>query len=119
MRYRDRLDEAEARYDELTARISDPAIISDAEQYRKAAKAQSELTELVAKYREWKRAEQELRDARAMPTDSDPELQQMVQLEVVRLEPEVDALERDLELLLLPKDPNDEKNIILEIRKGA
>jgi peptide chain release factor 1 len=119
MHYQNRLQEAEARYNELTARMADPAIISDPEQYRKTAKAQSELTELVTKYREWKRAEQELRDARAMPTDSDPELQQMVQLEIVRLEPEVDALERDLEILLLPKDPNDEKNIILEIRKGA
>jgi peptide chain release factor 1 len=119
MRYQNRLQEAEARYNELTARMADPTVISDPEQYRKAAKAQSELTELVAKYREWTRAQKELTDARAMLTETDPELQQMAQLEVVRLEPEVDALERDLEILLLPKDPNDEKNIILEIRKGA
>ena len=119
MRYQNRLQEAEARYNELTDRMADPTVINDPEQYRKAAKAQSELTELVGKYREWTRAEKELTDARAMLTETDPELQQMAQLEVVRLEPEVDALERDLEILLLPKDPNDEKNIILEIRKGA
>src|SRR5438477_8224094 len=119
MHYQNRLQEAEARYNELTARMADPTVINDPEQYRKTAKAQSELTELVAKYREWTRAEKELKDARGMLAESDPELQQMAQLEVVRLEPEVDALERDLEILLLPKDPNDEKNIILEIRKGA
>ncbi len=119
MQYRDRLEEAEARYDELTARMADPAVISDSEQYRKTAKAQSELTELVAKYREWKRVEQELRDARAMLDGNDPEMQQMIELEVLRLEPELSALESDLEILLLPKDPNDEKNVVLEIRKGA
>ena len=119
MRYQNRLQEAEARYNDLNARMADPAVINDPEQYRKTAKAHSELTELVAKYRDWTRAEKELEDARAMLTESDPELQQMAQLEVVRLEPEVDALERDLEILLLPKDPNDEKNVILEIRKGA
>ena len=119
MQYRDRLDEAEARYNELTARMADPAVINDSDQYRKVAKAQSELTELVAKYREFQRADRELHDARAMLTESDAELRQMAEMEVVRLEPEVAALERELEVLLLPKDPNDEKNIILEIRKGA
>jgi peptide chain release factor 1 len=119
MQYRDRLEEAEARYNELTARMADQAVISDSEQYRKTAKAQSELTELVTKFRDWKRAERELRDARAMLTESDPELRQMAEMEVVRLEPELDAIERELEVLLLPKDPNDEKNVILEIRKGA
>jgi peptide chain release factor 1 len=119
MQYRDRLDEAEARFSELTAKMADPAVINDSEQYRKTAKAQSELQELVAKYREWQKAEQELTDARAMLTESDPELQQMAELEVVRLEPLVAALEQELQLLLLPKDPNDEKNIIVEIRKGA
>jgi peptide chain release factor 1 len=119
MKYRDRLEQAEARYAELTARMADPVVINDSEQYRKVAKAQSELTELVTKYREWKRVDRELRDARAMLVENDPELQQMAQLEVVRLEPEAAALEQELQLLLLPKDPNDEKNVILEIRKGA
>jgi peptide chain release factor 1 len=119
MQYRDRLDEAEARYSELTAKMADPAVINDPEQYRKAAKAQSELAELVGKYREYKKADQELRDARAMLAESDPELQQMAELEVTRLDPEVAALEQELQILLLPKDPNDEKDVILEIRKGA
>jgi peptide chain release factor 1 len=119
MQYIDRLQEAEARYGELTARMTDPAVIGDQEEYRKVAKAQRELEELVAKFREWKRAEQELRDARAMLDDSDADLKQMAELEIVRLEPVVAALENELHILLLPKDPNDEKNVVLEIRKGA
>lgn len=119
MQYRDRLNEAETRYNDLTAKMADPAIINDSEQYRKTAKAQSELAELVTKYREYQKAEQELKDARVMLDESDPELQQMAEMEVTRLEPEVAALEQELQLLLLPKDPNDEKNVIVEIRKGA
>jgi peptide chain release factor 1 len=119
MQYRDRLNQAEARYEELTAKMADPAVINDPGDYRKTAKAQSELAELVSRYREYKKADQELRDARVMLNESDPELQQMAEMEVTRLEPEVTALEQELQLLLLPKDPNDEKNIIIEIRKGA
>ncbi|HTU45198.1 MAG TPA: peptide chain release factor 1 [Bryobacteraceae bacterium] len=119
MQYQDRLNEAEARYNELTARMADPAVINDSEQYRKVAKEQSELTEMVTKYREWKRAEQELGDARAMLSETDPELRQMAEMEVARLEPQVAEIEQELEILLLPKDPNDEKNVVLEIRKGA
>ena len=119
MQYRDRLEEAETRYTDLTAKMADPAVINDPDEYRKTAKAQSELAELVGKYREYKKADQELQDARVMLSESDPDLRQMAEMEVVRLEPEVTALEQELQLLLLPKDPNDEKNIIIEIRKGA
>src|SRR6516165_8225548 len=119
MQYRDRLDEAEARFEELTARMADASVIADAEQYRKTAKAQSELTELVDKYREWKRASQEFEDARLMLAETDPDLREMAETEVARLEPSLAQLEQELQILLLPKDPNDEKNIILEIRKGA
>ena len=119
MQYKERLEQAESRFEELTARMADPAVISDAESYRKTAKAQSELFELVSKYREWKRADQELTDARAMLSESDPDLQQMAELEVARLDPLRSAVESDLQILLLPKDPNDEKNVVLEIRKGA
>ncbi len=119
MQYQDRLDEAEARFSDLTDRMADPAVINDSDLYRKTAKAQSELSELVSKYREWKRAFRELEEARAMLSETDPDLQEMAQLEVTRLEPEVAAMEQELQVLLLPTDPNDEKNVILEIRKGA
>ena len=99
--------------------MADPDVISDSDQYRKVTKAQSDLADLVAKFREWKRAGQELSDARLMLTESDRDLQQMAEMEVARLEPEVAQIENELQVLLLPKDPNDEKNVVLEIRKGA
>ena len=119
MQFTNRLDGAEVRYNELTAMMADPDVINDPDQYRKTAKAQSELAEQVTKYREWKKAHQELEDARAMLTESDPDLREMAELEVARLEPLLAQIETDLQILLLPKDPNDEKDIVLEIRKGA
>src|ERR1700722_5536374 len=119
MQYKERLDQAEERFNELTAKTSDPAVINDGEQYRKVSKARSELEETVGKYADWKRVDRELCDARAMLTETDPDMLQMAQLEVAQLEPELIQIEEDLKFLLLPKDPNDEKNIILEIRKGA
>jgi peptide chain release factor 1 len=119
MQYQNRLDEAEARYNELTAKMADPAVIGDSDQYRKTAKAQSELAELVGRYGEWKRVDRELRESRAMLAETDPDLRQMAELEVTRLVPQLAEIERELQILLLPKDPNDEKNVVLEIRKGA
>ena len=119
MHYKDRLDQAEERFNDLTAKMSDPAVINDGDQFRKVSKARSALEETVGKYAEWKRVDRELTDARAMLSETDPDMLQMAQLEVARLEPELAQIEQELHVLLLPKDPNDEKNIILEIRKGA
>ncbi|MCU1295098.1 MAG: bacterial peptide chain release factor 1 (bRF) [Bryobacterales bacterium] len=119
MQYRDRLDQSEARFNDLTDKMADPAVINDSELYRKTSKAQSELMEIVGKYREWKKADQELQDARLMLEESDPDLREMAQAEVARLEPTLAEIEQELQLLLLPKDPNDEKDVVLEIRKGA
>ncbi len=119
MQYLERLEEAEARYSDLTAKMADPEVISDSDQYRKVTKSQSDLADLVIKFREWKRASQELEEARQMLGETDPELKEMAEMEVARLEPEVTQIEQDLQILLLPKDPNDEKNVVLEIRKGA
>ncbi len=118
MQYKERLDQAEERFNDLTAKMSDPAVINDGDQYRKVSKARSALEETVAKYGEWKRVDRELTDARAMLTETDPDLLQMAQLEVARLEPELKQIEQELHILLLPKDPNDEKNIILDLRSG-
>jgi peptide chain release factor 1 len=119
MQHTQRLDESEARYNELTDKMADADVINDPDEYRKIAKQQAELTELVATYREWKKSERELADARAMLQESDADLREMAELEVQRLEPLLDSLEQHIHLLLLPKDPNDEKDIVLEIRKGA
>src|SRR5947209_7978789 len=119
MQYRERLEEAESRFQALTDRMTDPAVINDSEQYRKTSKAQSELAEVVAKFRDWRRVETELADARSMLQESDQDMREMAELEVTRLEPQLAALEQELQVLLLPKDPNDEKDVVLEIRKGA
>ncbi len=119
MQYQERLDEAEARFVDLTDKMADPAVISDSDLYRKTSKAQSDLIDLVGKYREWKKANAELRDARLMLEETDPDLREMAEAEVARLDPELAQIELDLQVLLLPKDPNDEKDVVLEIRKGA
>ena len=119
MQFTQRLDEAEKRFEELNAQLSDPVVISDAAEYRKAAKARSGLEEIVAKYREWKQLQNELTQARSMLAESDADLKLMAEEEVARLTPAIEQTEADLKVLLLPKDPNDEKNVVLEIRAGT
>ena len=119
MQFLQRLDETEARFDDLTRQMADPDVISNADVYRKTAKSRNDLADLVEKYREWKKANSDLEGARAMLTETDAELRAMAAEDVARLEPEVVKLEDDLRLLLLPKDPNDDKDVILEIRAGT
>jgi len=119
MQFAGKLDQIEVRFDELTSQLADPAIIGDSEQYRKAAKAHSELSEVVSKYREWKHVSSQLEQGRAMLSDADPEMREMASAEVTGLEPRLAQIEEELKVLLLPKDPNDEKNVVLEIRAGT
>jgi peptide chain release factor 1 len=114
-----KLDQLEKRFEELNSQMADPAVISDGEQYRKVTKAHSELSELVAKYREWKTVADSLSQARAMLDERDAELRAMAEEEVATLEPELERNEEELKILLLPKDPNDDKNVVLEIRAGT
>ena len=119
MQYQHRLDEAERRFEELTSQMADPEVINDPAQYRKITKTHSELTEIVTRYQEWKTTRRNLEDARAMLGDSDADLRAMAEEEILRLEPRLAETEEELKILLLPKDPNDEKNVILEIRAGT
>jgi peptide chain release factor 1 len=119
MQYLDKLAGIEARYEELTRQMADPAVIGDADAYRKTAKAQSDLEEVVQKFREWKNVNDILGQARQMLQESDPDLRAMAEEEVARVEPELVKIEQELRVLLLPKDPNDEKNVVLEIRAGT
>ncbi|MDZ4801032.1 MAG: PCRF domain-containing protein, partial [Bryobacteraceae bacterium] len=107
MQYLDKLADIEQRFEDLTRQMADPEIISDNDIYRKTARQQSELQEIVEKYREWKKVHSDLEGVRAMLTETDPELLEMAQDDVARLEPELEALEKELKLLLLPRDPND------------
>src|SRR6516225_9261657 len=117
MQFLSRLDQSEKRFEELTAQLADPAVISDGDQYRKVAKAHSDLSEIIAIYRAWKKASGDLEQARAMAADA--EMQEMAAEEIQHLEPEVSRLQEELRILLLPKDPNDEKDVVLEIRAGT
>lgn len=113
------LDDVEKRYNALTAQMADPEVINDPEKYRKTAKAHRDLEETVVVYREYRKAVAELEQARPMLEETDPDLRAMAEEEIARLEPSIAQLEQKLEILLLPKDPNDEKNVLLEIRAGA
>ena len=119
MQYREKLDGIEARFEDLTRQMADPEIIGDTDRYRKTAKQQSDLGEVVAKYRQWKKVNADIEGARTMLEESDMDLRQMATEDVERLEPELERIEHELKILLLPKDPNDEKNVVLEIRKGT
>src|SRR5260370_17690357 len=109
----------EGCWNDLARKLPDPAVTADGEQYRKAAKAHSELSEIVSKYREWKHVSSALEQARGMMSDSDPEMREMANAEIVGMEPRLAEIEEDLKGLLLPKNPNDEKTLVLEIRAGA
>ena len=119
MDYGQKLEQIEARFQDLTNQMADPAVINDSETYRKTSKTQSELSEIVAKYREYKRVRQNLEEGRVMLNDSDPELRQMAAEEVARLEPAMTRIDEELKVLLLPKDPLDDKNVVIEIRAGT
>jgi peptide chain release factor 1 len=119
MEYQKKLDDIERRFEELTAQMADNAVISDSALYRKISKQQSDMSDMVGKYREWKAANKNLQEARAMLEESDPELRGMAQDEVARLEPLLTQYEEELKVLMLPKDPLDEKDVVLEIRAGT
>src|SRR3954471_18458421 len=119
MQYLEKLAAIEARYEDLTRQMADPVLINDSENYRKTAKTQSDLAEVVQKFREWKAVSANLEQARQMLQEADPELREMANEEVAHLEPEILRIEDQLRVLLLPKDPNDEKNVVLEIRAGT
>ena len=116
----DRLDQIEARYAELNAQLSSPEIVNDSANYQKTAKAQGELTPIVEKYREYKKLKKGITDSKAMmAAESDPEMVAMAAEELRELEAQIVVVEEEIKVLLLPKDPNDEKNVILEIRAGT
>lgn len=108
------------RYDELDRLMADPDVIADFNRLNELAQERSELTELVEAFRRFQRVEQQIDENRElMEDDSDPELQELAELELEQLQEEYATLEQRIKTLLLPKDPNDEKNVIVEIRAGT
>jgi peptide chain release factor 1 len=116
----ERLDQIEARYDDLTQTLASPEIMNDSAKYQKTAKAHSDMTPVVEKYREYKDLKRGIGESKAVLADEkDPEMRAYAQEELDNLEPRLISVEQELKILLLPKDPNDEKDIILEIRAGT
>ena len=113
----DRLQQMEERYEELSAQLSLPEVLNDREKYQKAGKALSDLETPVLKFRELKQVRADLAEARAMLAD--PEMKAMAEEEIAGLAPREPALEEEIKVMLLPKDPNDERNVFLEIRAGT
>ena len=117
----ERLADIERRYEELSDLINDPEIIADNERWRKLMKEHSDITPIVEKYREYKKIKEELAEAEEMLNDSsiDDDFKSLVKEEFSENKKKIVDTEEELKILMLPKDPNDDKNVIVEIRGGA
>ena len=113
----EKLEALAARYDELQTRLSQPETVADMDNFRRLMKEHADMEELMAAYREYRATADNLAGAREMLEDAD--LREMAKEEIAQLEPRKEEMEKRLQLLLLPKDPNDERNVILEIRAGT
>jgi len=115
----DRLDQLEARYNDLSQQMSDPTLVNDQKKFQSIAKQHRDMEPTVEKFRDYRNLKQGIADAKSMLTESDAEIKAMAQEELATLEPRLENIEAELKILLLPKDPNDEKNVILELRAGT
>jgi peptide chain release factor 1 len=120
--YEEKLTDIEKRYDELQRKIADPTVVTDVAVYRDTMKAISEIDQVVAKYRQLKDVRKRLADTREMLASlpsNDDEMRELAQMEIADLEPQEPALEKEIQVLLQPKDPNDDKNVFVEVRAGT
>ena len=116
----DKLDLVESRHNEVTLRLSNPAVLTDPAEYQRLARLHAELTPVVEEYHRLKKLQRELEEARGLLRETiDPEMRNLAEAELHSLTEQHEVLDARLQLLLLPKDPADERNIILEIRAGA
>lgn len=115
----EKLEIAAARYDEISAKLSDPKVVSDNKLYTELMREYKNLTPLMDMYKQYRSAERSLNDARAAMEDDDPEMRRMAQEEADAAKSELERCAEELKLLMLPKDPDDDKNVIVEIRAGT
>lgn len=116
----DKLEALEERYAQLSEKISDPAVIADQDSWRRYCKDHSDLTPIILKYREYKKAKQTIEDDKEMlEAGQDKDFEEMIRLELDEAEQTLETTAQELKVLLLPKDPNDDKNVIVEIRGGT
>ena len=112
-----KLEDVEKRYIDLTEKISDPEIISQQNEWKKLMKEHASLEPVVEKYREYKKVKNDLEEAKAMLDDK--ELRELAEVEMIEAKEKLPKIEEELKILLIPKDPNDDNNVICEIRAGA
>jgi peptide chain release factor 1 len=117
----EKLEQLEAKYEEITRLISDPVVLAEANTYQKHAKTHSDLTAVVDKFREYKQLKTGIAEAKQISIDSasDEEFKKLAQEELASLEKRIARVEEELKVLLIPKDPHDEKNVLLEVRAGT
>jgi len=115
----DKLAEVEKRYEELERLMSDPQLLNQQREYSKLAKERAELEEIVARFREWRKVEQEIQENRQLLEENDEAIRELAKEEVGVLRQRKEDLENRLKFLILPKDPNDSKNVMIEIRAGT
>ena len=116
----DKLDDLLRKFEEIMNELSEPDVANNQERFRALMKEQSDLTPIVEAYKEYKQRNQDIEDSLAMlEEESDPDMKEMLKEELNTAKKRVQELERELKILLLPKDPNDDKNVIVEIRAGA
>ena len=116
----DKLDVLEEKFETISEKISDPEVISDQENWRKLMKEHSDLTPIIEKYREYKKLKQTILDDKQMlESGDDKELEELIKAELAESEEKIESVSQELKILLLPKDPNDDKNVIMEIRGGT
>ncbi len=116
----DKLEAADNRYEEISLKLSDPAVIADQDEYRRLMKEYSELEEIVNKYREYKKVKSDLAEARELLDSTlDKDFRDLVQMEFDEAKEKLEVIEGELKILLMPKDPNDNRSVIMEIRGGA
>ena len=116
----DRLDDLVRRYEELMLELNDPSIANDQARFRKLMKEQADLAPIVEAYKEYKKCKETVQDSLAiLDEESDEEMKELAKEELNEAKARIEELEKQLKILLLPKDPNDDKNVIVEIRAGA
>ena len=116
----EKLAEVERKYEDLEKRLSDPDVVQDPNEYQRVAKAHSDLAEIVGKWREYTHARRQLEDTEQLLGERlEEELKQLAHLEIEELKQKIHTIEDELKVLLLPRDPNDDKDVILEIRAGT
>ena len=115
----DKLDFILEKYEELSLKVSDPDIINNQKLWQKHIKEMGEMEPIVNKYREYKKAKEAVAEAKEMLDSGDAELRELAKMELAEYEDQIPEMEEQLKILLLPKDPNDEKNVILEVRAGT